>query len=498
MSSIIFSEKHHATMEGEEGDSVYSLAKQMISEKDVRRKIAILEQLLSTEQMTTKDLAQQLDVTQRTVFHDLQTLRYELPADWQLEAQGNQGVYLTTSQPTTLHEVWEFYMAQSLAMVVLKELLFRRELSVVSFLMDNGVSYETLKRQVKKMNQKLADFQLRIQLSRSQLRWVGEESSVRVFYHRLLTPFTHQHFFFEEYQVHESNYRDFLAGLKRQNKQAKTEEIFGICWFFINTIRIKAGCVIEDFHYEEDNLARSYQESIRALYQKEGVLLKGDEAFFAYFCFLESWSYLISPDASQLLQKDYRHLFQRGKAYLTTLVDGARLADDQELLEDLVLFQVKYYESKSLTDKFLGEYGEVLRICQEKFPDLYQDVADRLAAGKLAGITEVSNHAVSNLVLLIQTAKARLNRQPLRVFLVFQGEPAWKQFLIQELQDLAGKRVNLIEINATDVPADVTKADIILSNLPIEKTEASVISLSMIPTDRELSAFRKLIQKRYL
>ena len=36
---------------------MYSLAKQLISEKDVRRKISLLEQLLNTGQMTTKDLA---------------------------------------------------------------------------------------------------------------------------------------------------------------------------------------------------------------------------------------------------------------------------------------------------------------------------------------------------------------------------------------------------------------------------------------------------------
>ncbi|WP_303219576.1 helix-turn-helix domain-containing protein, partial [Enterococcus asini] len=71
---------------------MYSLAKQLISEKDVRRKISILEQLVNTGQMTTKDLAERLGVSQRTIFHDLQTLRYELPKDWLLEAQGNSGV----------------------------------------------------------------------------------------------------------------------------------------------------------------------------------------------------------------------------------------------------------------------------------------------------------------------------------------------------------------------------------------------------------------------
>lgn len=478
---------------------MYSLAKQLISEKDVRRKISLLEQLLNTGQMTTKDLAQRLGVSQRTIFHDLQTLRYELPTDWVLEAQGNSGVSLQTSQPTALQEVWEFYMEQSLAMVVLKELLRKRQIVVMNFLMEQGVSYETLKRQVQKLNRELKAFQLKIKLTTRELAWVGEESSLRIFYHRLLTPFTHQHFFFEDYQVHESNYRDFLVRLQRQGKTAKTEEIFGICWFFINTIRIKAGCPIESLHYEEDTLAQSYREEIQRLYEKEGVLLKGDEAFFAYFCFLESWSYLISPDGSELLGRSYEHLFQNARGYLASLAGGGALAADRELLEDLVLFQVKYYESKSLTDKFLGEYEEVLRVCQARFPELFQEVAASLAASRLPGITEVSNHAVSNLVLLIQTAKARLNTQVQDVFLVFQGEPAWKQFLLQELQDMAGSRVRLREVGPGALPANLSEQHLILSNLPLdEETKAAVIYLSMVPTERELGEFRTWLQKWYL
>ena len=246
-------------------------------------------------------------------------------------------------------------------------------------------------------------------------------------------------------------------------------------------------------------MAQSYREEIQRLYEKEGVLLKGDEAFFAYFCFLESWSYLISPDGSELLGRSYEHLFQNARGYLASLAGGSALAADRELLEDLVLFQVKYYESKSLTDKFLGEYEEVLRVCQARFPELFQEVAASLAASRLPGITEVSNHAVSNLVLLIQTAKARLNAQVQDVFLVFQGEPAWKQFLLQELQDMAGSRVRLREVGPGALPANLSEQHLILSNLPLdEETKAAVIYLSMVPTERELGEFRTWLQKWYL
>ena len=58
---------------------MFTLAKQLITEKDLFRKITILENLLHHPQMTTKDLALQLQVSQRTIFNDLQGVRLDLP-----------------------------------------------------------------------------------------------------------------------------------------------------------------------------------------------------------------------------------------------------------------------------------------------------------------------------------------------------------------------------------------------------------------------------------
>ena len=75
---------------------MFTLAKQLITEKDIFRKITILENLLHHPQMTTKDLA--LQVSQRTIFNDLQGVRLDLPPDWQLVADGNQGLTLNSQQ----------------------------------------------------------------------------------------------------------------------------------------------------------------------------------------------------------------------------------------------------------------------------------------------------------------------------------------------------------------------------------------------------------------
>lgn len=479
---------------------MFTLAKQMIAEKEVRRKITILETLINSPLVTTKELAQKMAVSQRTVFNDLQSLRLELPKDWELDSDGSNGVFLKTSATEGIQEVWDIYMQQSLSMVVLQALLLKKKIAVPTFLREQGLSYDVLKKQVTKMNAALQNFQLKILLDRSEISWGGEETAIRLFYHRLLVPFTHQHFFFEDYGVHESNYHDFLRGLQRQGLAVTTEKIFGICWFFINTIRIKAGCRVETLAYEEDVLFADYLAALKDLYRKEGINLSADESFFAFFCFLESWSYLLSPEVSELLRKAYPHLFKSAKDFLTRLGMPFSITQDSELLEDLVLFQVKYYESKTLSDKFLMEYAEVLTVCRRRYPQLFESIQETLATEGMVGIESVSDHAVSNLVLLVQTARARLNPQPVKAFLVYQGEPAWKQFLLQELQDLAGRRVELNEISLEELEKmTLGSENIILSNLPINfECSGQIVYLSTIPTANELQQFEKLVRKQYI
>lgn len=106
---------------------MFTLAKQMIAEKEVRRKITILETLINSPLVTTKELAQKMAVSQRTVFNDLQSLRLELPKDWELDSDGSNGVFLKTSATEGIQEIWDIYMQQSLSMVVLQALLLKKK-----------------------------------------------------------------------------------------------------------------------------------------------------------------------------------------------------------------------------------------------------------------------------------------------------------------------------------------------------------------------------------
>ncbi len=79
--------------------------------------------------------------------------------------------------------------------------------------------------------------------------------------------------FFKDYAIHEEHYLRFLTKELTEELVVDTEQIFGICWFFINSIRIKAGCSINDFNFDaNDSLFILYAPFLQDLYKKRGSI----------------------------------------------------------------------------------------------------------------------------------------------------------------------------------------------------------------------------------
>lgn len=483
---------------------MYSLAKRLITEKDLRRKVELLENLVNHPQLTAKELAERIHTTQRTVFNDIQGLRMVLPEGWTLEADGNSGLSLSSTEHATTNEVWEAFMKDSISIQIVRELLSSKNVAVQTFIFEQGISYETLKRHITKLNKELKDFQLKIHVSATVFQWQGEESSIRIFYHRLLLPFTHDNFFFEDYPIHQANYASFLRRLDRTMLRVDTEEVFGTCWFFINTIRIKTGCLIEDMAFkEEDTLFQLYHEELKQLYASEGIQLKAADSFFSFFAFMESWNYSAPPteELRKILMKNYTVLFSSCEVFLEHLM---RELDQPELkhsplLDNLVLFLLKYYESRRLSDKFLLEYQELFPFSQQRFPELYQLILEEIANYDLEYLPQ-SSYAINTITLLVQEASYLVRPQQITAYFLFQGEPAWKNFLFRELQDLTGNRVFLKSVNPNSLDkSQLSAGDLIISNYPLTDTyEQTIIYISSIPTQNELQELRELIQPFYL
>lgn len=482
---------------------MYSLAKELITEKDLRRQISILEILMEKQQSTAKEIAQSIGSSERTIFNDIHSIRMLLPEGWRIESEGNTGLILHSDNHQPISKVWEHFMKMSLGIQLAKALLYRKKIHTHSFVTEFGASYETLRRHVIKLNQQLEKYNLTIQLNHSSIQWTGEEINIRVFYQRLLVPFTHNNFFFENYPVHQVNYIRFIQRLNKKKVQVMTEEIFGTCWFFINAIRIKAGCSINHFIFnEKDPLFNLYREDLNGLYAMEGIILKREEEFFSFFCYLESWNYNNHwPEKLSLMfSQEYYEMNERCKRVVARIGEaiGQPKLCTSNLSENLFLFFLKYHESKQLSDIF-SESQEILSIGYDRFLDLFNYVFEEIQNSDLLRNMPLSDYIVNTATLLIQEAIMKVNPPKINAYFIFQGEPAWKSFLLKELADLLGSRVQLIDASLSQLRENKLGAkDIIISNYPIEISfSQEIFYISLIPSKKELQMIKENINQMY-
>ncbi|BCA84615.1 hypothetical protein EsVE80_01380 [Enterococcus saigonensis] len=481
---------------------MYSLLKKIITEKDLHRQIRLLEHLLQQPQITAKELAWQIHTTERTIFSDLQIMREELPPNWQIKTDSS-GISLKRQKDALTNDLWEVFLPHSISVQLIKALLFKPDLAVKPFLRQTGVSFETLKRHTKKMNTALTDYQLQIKLSSTQATFIGTESSIRIFYHRLLIPFTHNNYFFSDYAVHEIHYFDFLNQVTKAQIHAQTEEIFGVCWFFINTIRNKAGCTINQLSYQADPLFSLYIPLLKELYQKEGVYLQQNELFFAFFCFLESWNYnnQFGHKLQQLIKKEYVRLYQQTTKFVSQLAQKFQLPALKETLlaDNLMLLILKYNESPDLSVQFESDYR--LSLPQEEtFARLYPENLRLLQQDLFKIDTDKKPIYLLHLITLLQQqAFFSLRPQMRTLYFLFQSEPAWKTFVEQELHDYLGKRIVLQTIEVTDLKTlQFGPKDIIVSNFPLDQAPMPIFYISTMPTKNELRQLAELTFESYL
>ena len=477
---------------------MYSMLKKVITEKDMLRQISLLEQLLNYPSITAKELAQELQTTERTIFSDLQLIRDQLPTGWFIDSS-SQGIQLKNTEKKLANELLTVFLTQSVSVQLIKSLLFTQTLSTPSFLYENGLSLETLKRHTAKINKQLKEFDIQIKIGAKTAELHGDESAIRIFYHRLLLPFTHNNYFFDDYSIHEEHYFQFLQRLNQSDLSVDTEQIFGACWFFINTIRIKANCRINTFSFhEEDSLYALYAAPLTRLYQTEGIYLQNEECFFAFFCFLESWNYNNTFGNKINLHSMYPALYSVADQLTQQVICRSNIPlQESKLTENLTLLLLKYNESTLLSQQFQLEYQELLT--DRKQSDRHQNDEEILTIIQDTVHLENPAYLMNLISLLEQQALFAYQPKVMTAYFLFQGEPAWKAFLQQELTDLLGRRVSMVSLELSQVAQTLFQPqDLIVSNFLLEEVSVPICYISTMPTKNELRQLTELTLKHYL
>ena len=100
---------------------MYSLMKKIITEKDIRRHVSLVEQLLNHTKITVNELAEIIGTTERTIFSDLQSIRSQLPEGWDIFSD-QAGISLQNHQNLLTNDLWEIFFKQSVSVELLKNI----------------------------------------------------------------------------------------------------------------------------------------------------------------------------------------------------------------------------------------------------------------------------------------------------------------------------------------------------------------------------------------
>ena len=118
------------------------------------------------------------------------------------------------------------------------------------------------------------------------------------------------------------------------------------------------------------------------------------------------------------------------------------LLSETQLADNLLLLVLKFNESAKLSEQFQLEYQEMMHIRQHNYQAIFERLRKFILDPKFAIVTDEPKYILNMASLLVQQAVLQARPVTTRAF-SFQGEPAWKVFLQQEISDYLGSRTRI-------------------------------------------------------
>lgn len=157
----------------------------LIHNKSVYRKIAILQRLNGEEiSLTSKELAKQLNCSNRTIVNEINELKMDLPENWTIVGLKTKGYTLQKPRLETLTPIIKFYLEDSMTFKVFIEVFKNNYYSLDKWCQILYTNKSTLKSNLKQYKSILSANNLKFICRPMKL--VGEEIHLRYFYKVLL------------------------------------------------------------------------------------------------------------------------------------------------------------------------------------------------------------------------------------------------------------------------------------------------------------------------
>lgn len=156
----------------------------LIHDKPVKRMIQILEILDNGQKLVpSKDIAEQLQCSIRTVSNDISQLKSDLPEHWDIISVKSKGYILIKPVTDSILPIINSYLDESIIYKIMLGLFNNKCYTLEKWSQNLFVNKLTLKKHIKEHRKMLKKSMLEIKLREIQLD--GEELNIRHYYHAL-------------------------------------------------------------------------------------------------------------------------------------------------------------------------------------------------------------------------------------------------------------------------------------------------------------------------
>ncbi|GGI17641.1 BglG family transcription antiterminator [Gottfriedia solisilvae] len=477
-------------------------------DKAINRRYQIIDILSAHDKwFKSKEVANILNCTEKTILNDIQIINSTLPIDWHIDIKKGKGVYLHMPSHSTFDEVRasfikNFTINQALSFILIKEIKFISDLGKALYMQHTSI-YKILSR----IEEKLKSYHLT--LKRLPLFIEGSEFQKRVLCCDLLyNLYSHTNsWFFETYTV--SELKHIVTRVSEKHELFLSPPTTYKYVYYIGTMihRIKHKPLLslhkEAVYQIKKSIFFSVSNEICDQIEKYYNLKISHEERLACSLFI---SILPSYSHSKIGHSEVLNLYhyQKNTFYeeLYVFVDmlGSELGFTLHMNNEFIISLQKQFKDFTLlinSTEMNIPSNTIVQYVQTNYRELYQTV--KLVLNNWTrkySYFEATNDVVARITLTIQASILRQNINKNRILLLTSEGYGIQQYLMSRLEQAFSNKIQFVELKQggfTQENLISLNLDLIISDFQLNLEGFPITYIQSTLTQRNISQISKFI-----
>ncbi|WP_433775410.1 helix-turn-helix domain-containing protein [Bacillus wiedmannii] len=461
----------------------------LIDDKAVKRKLYILEALNNGGNIVaSKNLADQLDCSTRTIINDVSQLKNELPKDWEIVSVKTRGYILIKPMGESILPIINSYLTANVLYKIMLGIFHNRYYTLEKWSQLLYMNKLTLRKHLKDYNKMLNKNRLSIKFRELQLE--GDEINVR-YYYAAFFYFTQK---FDNQCLAPIELRKKLSSILERNEvQMDVALLRSIIFVFINRFQHKHYITKEVKHrpiYNNDQL-NCVNEIIIAIENYYNIKLSKTEKDALYLYLFLGLTVTRSQGnlIIEYLSKTNKDVYESYLHLIDILLTEKALPG--KLKEKLKVELISYFYKMLITNEL---HLSISYIFNPVFPSksiLLKHCKKNKALVSRWNTTyndKKFTREERRLIATCATSILNSNIQNINILFLFNGLDVEKNIIYTKLKQSLGENVKIHKIVSYDI-----KYDFIISNYQLVDTKAPVFYISEMLTENEINSVKNRI-----